>query len=269
MNKIDEKIELIPPLPETVTNINRIANNPDTSVKELAKEIKKDPIASASILKEANSPLYGFKNIDTIDKAVAMFGKATARGIAINELARDALTIDLSPYQMTEKEFQDIAQKRSFLMMKWYSRVDFSLLSTLAITGLIGNIGQVVIADVIKSLKKVDEFQKILIEKGVDEAEKTIVGATTIEVTSSILKHWKLDDKIVKSIKYSNSFNEIDENEEIEELKSLAIANHIVYKIVDLLGKNNMLCVSEDIDLLMQENGLKLKLLENAIKFIA
>jgi len=42
MNKIDEKIELIPPLPETITNINRIASHPDSSVKELAKEIKKD-----------------------------------------------------------------------------------------------------------------------------------------------------------------------------------------------------------------------------------
>ena len=269
IEEIKERIKLIAPLPKTVININKILNDEDAEIKKLIDEIRKDPIASASILKEANSPLYGFKNVQTIDKAIAMFGKSVTGGIIINALLKNSLKINLSPYKISEIDFQNISQKRSLIMMKWYSRINFKLLSTLAITSLIGNIGQVVIADVIKSLDKVEEFQELLLNKDVSQAEREIVGSTTIEVSTLIFEHWNLDEKIIKSIELSNSFKDIEVTDtDSEDLKSLAIANYIIYKLVDIVDANSMLEISEEMEILIEDNNLKLKFFKNAIGFL-
>jgi len=264
MNKIDEKIELIPPLPETVTNINRIANNPDTSVKELAKEIKKDPIATASILTEARSAQYGFKNMNTIEKAIAQFGKEISKSIAIDTISKNTFDIDVTPYGITNNEFLNISQKRSFLMMKWFARVDFRSLKILSLSSLIGNIGQILLANLIIESDKVDDFQDILSEsKDIFTVEEEIFGVNSIDTTCIILEKWGFDKTIIDVIKKSQfSYIHNEENE----LDKVVLANYIVYTIVDNINSNKLYEISGDIENLVIKYNLRLDLLELAVE---
>jgi HD-like signal output (HDOD) protein len=255
-------IENIPPLPNTVLKINQVASDPESAVKDLAKEIKTDPIATANILKEANSPLYGFKNVDTIEKAVMLFGKDTSRAIALSALAKESLEIDLSPYDISNDDFSKISQKRSFLMLKWYSRVDMSKLSILSISALLGNLGQIIIAKALLEQNRVDWFQDIIKDKGLTEAENEAIGSTTVHVTSMILRHWNLDKTIVDSIEYSDNYNEADES-----IKKLALANSVVYDLID--GRKKIAYnIDEKLEETLVENKMKPNYLKMAIESI-
>ena len=80
---IYKRIKALPPLDDTVTKIQAICKNENSSLNDLSQIIEKDPMLTANILRSANSPLYGFsREVTTISRAVALFGMATISGFA-------------------------------------------------------------------------------------------------------------------------------------------------------------------------------------------
>jgi len=142
-----------------VIEINDICSDSKSSLHEVATIVKKDPISTATILKRVNSPLYGIMHhITSIDKAVTMLGKATTKAFILENVIKDVFKIDLSAYNITENDFSIVAQKRTSLMIKWYSKVSFSKLNILATSAVISNIGQILISKEILETKQKDKF---------------------------------------------------------------------------------------------------------------
>ncbi|MFZ2891154.1 HDOD domain-containing protein, partial [Sulfuricurvum sp.] len=72
---IVNSIKSLPPLPKTVIEMQRICNNPDSSIHDLVKTVEGDPMIVANLLKAANSPLYSFRrDINNVAQAVGLFG---------------------------------------------------------------------------------------------------------------------------------------------------------------------------------------------------
>ena len=73
-------IESLPPLSQTIVELQRICARDDVSVKEVAEVIQTDPFLTASIIKSANAPLYGYtRTVNSVAQAVAIFGVYTAK----------------------------------------------------------------------------------------------------------------------------------------------------------------------------------------------
>jgi len=74
----------LPTLPVVVDNILKLANNDNTSIKDLAEFIGKDQAISNKILKIANSAYYGFvNNVDTVNRAIIIIGLNEVIGVTI------------------------------------------------------------------------------------------------------------------------------------------------------------------------------------------
>jgi HD-like signal output (HDOD) protein len=234
-----KEIKSLPPLPEVVLEVNRICSNPKSSLVDLAEAVKKDPVATATILKVVNSPLYSLKEeVKTIDRAVTMFGKAATKAFILNSAIENSFNnIDVSSYNMELSDYSETAQKRSSLMIKWFSKVSFTKLNILATTALVGNIGQLVISKEIANMGKVEEFQSLLEYEEVDIAEREIAGISSEEVTASILEYWSLDKILVDSIKYATSIDAL--NSVDDEVAVYAKANFIIYNAIDVTGNTD------------------------------
>jgi HD-like signal output (HDOD) protein len=269
--KIKEYINTLPPLPDSVHSINQVVNDPESSLADLAKEIKKDPVASTRILSEARSAYYGFKNITTIEKAVSQFGREISKAIAIDSIAKSSFNVDISCYGINNSDFLNISQKRNTLMMKWFSRVDFKSLKYLAISSLIGNIGQIVIADLIKSEKKEQDFKDAINaaieQEDVLEIEKEFLGVDNIDVTSLILENWKFDEQIVDIIKKSKREIVIN-SKEVENFDRNILANFVVYNVIDSVNKNKLHEIDDDIRFILNHHSLNYDLIKSAIDYI-
>ncbi|MBE0496624.1 MAG: HDOD domain-containing protein, partial [Campylobacterales bacterium] len=69
------QIDSLPPLPQTVLDIDGFKRKEDKSPPELAKIVGKDPLVFSTILKVANSAMFGFKKrIETPQMAVSLLG---------------------------------------------------------------------------------------------------------------------------------------------------------------------------------------------------
>ncbi|MCP4156795.1 MAG: HDOD domain-containing protein, partial [bacterium] len=62
-------------LPQVLAEVIRVADQEDSSPKDLAQVILKDPALTARLLRVVNSPLYGrTREISTINQAVVALG---------------------------------------------------------------------------------------------------------------------------------------------------------------------------------------------------
>jgi HD-like signal output (HDOD) protein len=244
-------MKMIPPLPESVIEVERLFKDKESEVKDFINVIKKDPISSSVLLKAANSPMYGLSNIGNVGQAVTMFGKSTTRGFILQNAMRSSFEIDLEAYGMTSSEFSEVSQKRVFLMVRWYSKISFERLNVLSTIALIANIGQVLIAKAIKEQNKIEEFQALLEKASITQAEKKLVGFTTEEVSVLIAEHWKLDQILIDAIKYGANLKESP-----KDILPYAMAFYVIKHTINLKGKIADEKILKSIELFLQKYKL-------------
>jgi HD-like signal output (HDOD) protein len=204
--KILKQIKSLPPLPKSVLEIQRITADPNSSIADLVKIVKEDPMLTANLLKAANSPLYGFtRQIKNVDQAVSLFGMSTVKGFAISYAIRNSLKFDLNAYGINETKFHDVSAQRNAIAINWFKR-DRSKLDILATNSFLIDLGAVVISLILNNEGKAESFKnKILNGEDRDSVEKEYVGATTVDVTTEIFKHWNFSDDLIESMEKINN----------------------------------------------------------------
>lgn len=82
---IIDRIHTVPSLPEVVTQIVRLVNNPKSSAGQIEQIMSKDAGMAAKILRMVNSVYYGLKEpVRDLEQAIAILGFKTIRSIALS-----------------------------------------------------------------------------------------------------------------------------------------------------------------------------------------
>ena len=165
-DSIYKKIKTLPPLDDTVIQIQRLCADENSSIGDLTKIIEKDPMLTANILRSANSPLYGFsKEITTIARAISLFGMATIRGFALSSAIKKSFSVNLEPYGITSQDFLNISMIQNALMYNWYSKVKPKNLEILSPASFMLEIGKIVLSHELNENKEADEFKILPMRK--------------------------------------------------------------------------------------------------------
>jgi HD-like signal output (HDOD) protein len=201
-----ENIDSVPALPESVQEVERIYQDPDSTFEDLQKAIEKDPLLTANILRIVNSPMYAMKStISSVKQAISLLGKDAVRTFVMSSALDSNFTIDLSPYNMTKEEFRAACDKQLALIINWLIRRESKSLSILAPAAFLVDLGRVIISKTLIEDGKVDIIQKALQDgEDIASAEKAACGAQTTDVTATLFTNWKLDPDIVHIIRYSD-----------------------------------------------------------------
>lgn len=75
--------ENLPVLPQIVSQVIKVADDPDGSPKALEKIIERDAAISAKILRVANSSFYGLNQVNSIGRALGVLGMNTVRSLVV------------------------------------------------------------------------------------------------------------------------------------------------------------------------------------------
>ncbi len=79
------RVQTLPPLPAAVPRILALAADPEVGTREITGVLSRDPALAADVLKVANSAYYGFRReIDSLDRAVALLGVNMVRSLAVS-----------------------------------------------------------------------------------------------------------------------------------------------------------------------------------------
>ncbi len=201
---INAEIDTLPPLPQTITELQRVCLYEDTTIKQVADIIEKDPFLTADLIKYANSPIYGYMHkVDSVFQAVSMFGISSTKGLAIASAVKSTFTINLSPYKLTTKQFTDVANLKSAFLFHWYQNKK-ELLGTLMPCALVMHIGMVVIADFLHKNGKEEEFAQKFNKGAYLESENTLLHHNQLEVLESLFEHWNFETTMIEVVHHLN-----------------------------------------------------------------
>ncbi len=206
-SSIARSIKSLPPLSKTISDINRVYNDAESGVSELAKVIEQDPMIVANLLKELNSPLYGFgKEVHNVAQAVSLFGMSKTRSVVLGNAVRKLLNVDMQPYGVTSEKFAEISSLQAVLMNKWYKQIDAKKAEKLYFATFLQETGKILIAsDIIKEGEDISFASEIEMTYNIPAVEKSFTGTTSAEVTASVFKYWGFDEEFVMMIHYSDT----------------------------------------------------------------
>ncbi len=210
---IIEKIESLPPLPKTIIEIEEFRQQSEKEAYELLKIVEKDALIVSTLLKVSNSAMFGFRSkVESASKAINLLGINFTISIAIGGTVQNLLKTNLSPYRINSDDFMRASNLATTLTSMWISKVSFDLKEELVLPSLLQEAGKFILADVIESDGKTEEFQELIASgKTLAEAEKEITGMTTSEITSKIFKYWKLSDNLINVIEFVDDIEKCDD----------------------------------------------------------
>jgi HD-like signal output (HDOD) protein len=208
MNEIlSKKIDALPPLPKTVLDLEEFKKSSNKNLEDLLAIVEQDPLIVATLLKVANSAMFGFNNkVETASRAIHLLGVNFTLSIAFGSAIKSAFDTDLGAYGINADGFMRIANMSSNLLSAWLGRVDNALKEELILPVFLLETGRFILSSVAVENGKKDEFFNKIKQNPtkISEIEKEYFCTTSTQVTSSVFKHWNLSDTLVNIIGYTD-----------------------------------------------------------------
>ncbi|MDD2894373.1 MAG: HDOD domain-containing protein [Aliarcobacter sp.] len=204
-----EKIETLPPLPQTIEEIENFRKKKDKEVEELTKIIEKDALVITTLLKTANSSLFGFRSkVESVGRVINLLGINFTVYVTISETINNLLATDLTPYNIKSEDFINASTASSNLVNLWVGKIDNDMKDEILLASILQETGKFILSELIISRGLLEEFTKKL-ESGMDvvDVERELLGITTSQVTAEIFKYWKLSDELINLIEYVDDVN--------------------------------------------------------------
>lgn len=197
------KIESLPPLPETVTKLEMYRKRNDKESDELITIIEEDPLIITTILKIANSAMFGFRHkVETPARAVSLLGINFSVSIALSTALNKTIKNDLYAYGIDTSDFLNVCNLSTLILTSWLKDADErNLKEELLLPAFLQETGKFVISELICEANKAEEFRSELTNiADVAHIERKYTGYSCAKITANIFKHWQLSNNLIFSI---------------------------------------------------------------------
>jgi HD-like signal output (HDOD) protein len=198
-----DNIRDLPTLPQVAVQLNKILNDPDTTVDEVGCLIEKDQAIVGKMLRLVNSSFYGFGNsVTTVSRAVVILGFNMIRNALISVSIIDTMKgfggsgIDLKAFWKHSISCAVIGRHLSIRSGVGSPEEAFTV-------GIIHDIGKLVLAKYFT-----EEFSKIMTEvaegRPFFEVEAGVVPVHHNEIGAYLARRWSLPQVICDGIRFSH-----------------------------------------------------------------
>ena len=231
---IVKNINSLPPLPESVQEIERVFNSGDIEIKNIVKIIESDPILTADILALCNSPLFSFsKTISSIAQATTLLGAINIRSFALSSAMKSTFKINLDAYGINSAKFADISNMQSKLMFQWYMGIDIQKSSILTPLMFLIEMGKLLLGDELAKSEYCEAFKDEIKNTNtpIDELEDIYTGFSTYKIDKLLFEHWNFDQMFIDIMDHS-----INSNKDLEHLDEYAKAIKVVHSAINIRG---------------------------------
>lgn len=191
----------LPVMPEVAHALIRTLNDPDADVPMVRRVIAKDPALTATLLRMANSAIFGLsRSVNSLDSAVSVVGMTQIRARALSICLANAFTL---PPGLNRLEFwRDCMVCAGYA--KWlasYTGVDAQ---QAWLTGMMLRLGEIVIAQ--RSPETLEDIEKLPRAPGERWVrERTLAGFDEGQITAELARRWDFPDEVPTALAQSSA----------------------------------------------------------------
>ncbi|MDA3851126.1 MAG: HDOD domain-containing protein, partial [Spirochaetaceae bacterium] len=199
MDQIVESIDTLPQFPENITAVQRLINDPDSEIEDIARRISADPTLTADLLKRANSAQFMLPNrVNNIPDAVMLLGFRGIKNMLYSYGTEMLLKIseDGEYWEHSHRvAFYSYSLARSITKKK-------EVIDDAYIGGILHDIGHIIFINVNKSLQ--EKINLLAADKHIDKQlfEDMAAGYNHSEIGAKIAEKWSFPSSLVEAIRY-------------------------------------------------------------------
>jgi len=185
-------------LPEVAIRVNSMVGDPGVSAAEIGEVISQDPALTTSLLKIANSPLFGLsREVDTVSRAVTVLGGKQIRDLVLASSAADAFKgIPNDMLSMENFWHHSLCCALAAQELAGLSRI--RKIESVFIAGLLHDIGLLLIYNKVPELA-VESIMLSLDQSkalSLNQAERQVMGFDHAQLGGALIKAWALPESL-------------------------------------------------------------------------
>ena len=201
LEKLVEKVDEIPVFPQSVMGIIQLIEDPESSVKDVEREIMKDQGLTTKILKLANSAYYGLsRNIKTVGEATVLLGFQAVKSMVLTTSVGKVFDKELAGYVLGKEELWRQSQICAITTRVVAKKAKFPKADQAYTAGLLRDIGKVILDHYMW-----EQYELIVNEVNSSQmnflqVEQKILGFDHGLVGARIAEKWHLPEELVEAI---------------------------------------------------------------------
>lgn len=203
---IHKEIENLPPIPENLSKIQKMIDDPRSDVSVIASYVEKDVSLTANVLRIANSPLcMPVKRVDSVIRGVTLIGLTRLNSIILSLGAVKVMNDRFKQFRELWKHSHKCAYFAKDLMRMHKVKPDIEEVELAYLSGLLHDMGKAVLLSLspklLTMITEIHENKKVSVE----EIEKTALGMSHAEIGAKIAEKWDFPQPIIESILHHHS----------------------------------------------------------------
>lgn len=201
LNELVRRVDELPIFSQTINRIIVLADDPKTEIRDIGNEIMKDQGLTATLLRMANSPIYGVsRRINTVAEAAVLLGYKAIKNIAYASVVNKFVSRELPGYGLGREELWKQSQICAVTARLVAKKVKYNKPDAAYTAGLLCDIGKVILDYYLRA-----EYQTIVDRvkdenKTFLEVEQEVLGFDHGQVGAKIAEKWKLSEELVEAI---------------------------------------------------------------------
>lgn len=205
VNKLTEEIlsqiEYLPSLPENITRLTELCDQPEAAIIDIANYIKTDPGLATSILKKANSAGYLTSHrVSSIEDAVKKIGMKGIKSLAMLEGVENVIHDKYPRFKTLWLESYKKAYYANQIAVKQKKK---ALADTAYLAALISSIGEISLLAATETVSgKLRELARIKNIAQTDMFEEITLGISHSTLGAIITERWNFDSVLTSAIRY-------------------------------------------------------------------
>ncbi len=199
--EIVDEIEDLPQFPENIVFIQKLINDPESELTDIARQISMDPSLTADLLKVVNSAQFMLpKKVDNIVEAVKLVGLRGIRNMLFSYGTQKVLKTD----QKTLWDHSYRVAFYSYNLAKNFKRKK-DLLDDAYVGGILHDIGKIVFSKVHPEL--LDKISRFCTEKEFnhDIMEELSAGLNHAMIGGKIAEKWNFPPSLIAAIAHHHN----------------------------------------------------------------
>lgn len=204
--EIMNKIEHLPPMPDTISRVMEMSRNDDYSSNQLADVVLRDPTLATRVLKLCNSGFTGLsQEITSLQKAVLLLGFEMVKNLVFSSFVHSVLSNEVEGYAQTAQSLWEHSMGAATAALVIAEKKAPELTDTAYTGGLIHDIGKVILASFMadRFTLVIDRMRKYRVPS--HEAEQDILGTTHQEIGGVVAERWRIAPELREAIVYHHS----------------------------------------------------------------